>query len=61
MRALQRIARLYEEVASKLKGMIKVGAVNAVERKAEIQLRTVPQLKLFIDGKKIDYTGSKTT
>ncbi len=41
--------------------MIKVGAVNAVEQKAEIQLRTVPQLKLFIDGKKIDYTGSKTT
>jgi len=48
-------------VAKQLKGVVNVAAINAVEHRTEIAVTSVPQVKLFIDGNKIDYSGSKST
>lgn len=37
-----------------------MGAINAAIHKTFIPIKTVPQIKLFINGKVIHYKGAKT-
>lgn len=39
---------------------MKIGANNAIVHRTGLPIRTVPQIKLYINGKQIDYQGPKT-
>lgn len=47
----------YEEVAKKLKGVIRVAAIDAYKYKTFVKIYGYPQLKLFLNGKIIHYYG----
>jgi thioredoxin-like negative regulator of GroEL len=50
----------YIAIAKRLNGVLKIGAINAAIHKTFIPIRSVPQIKLFLNGTHIDYKGAKT-
>ena len=50
----------YKKAAAALKGIVKVGAVNADDHKSlggQYGVRGFPTIKMFVNGKAIDYNG----
>lgn len=59
----QRLKETYEQVATELKGKVKVGALDATVHQVQANkygVQGFPTIKIFIDGKPEDYNGGRT-
>lgn len=59
----QRLKPIYEEVATELKGKVKVGALDATVHQTQAnkyQIKGFPTIKVFVNGEPEDYNGGRT-
>jgi len=59
----QRLKPIYEEVATELKGKVKVAALDATENQVQANkygVKGFPTIKVFVNGEPEDYNGGRT-
>lgn len=56
----QQLAPEYEKAAKALEGIAHISAIDASKENTGVQIQGYPTIKLFVDGKMLDYNGDRS-